>query len=102
MMEAWRPMLYADEDQQAKDSRDPVAPAKRSEEAMEKVHTKKLPDGSRVHSLRSLFDHLSAIVRNTCRCLNTLSESEDATFTIDTNPDATQKKAFDLLKTISV
>ncbi len=100
MMEAWRPMLYADEDQQAKDSRDPVAPAKRSDEAMEKVHTKQLPDGSRVHSLRSLFNHLSAIVRNTCRCLNT--RSNKAVFTMDTNPDATQKKALDLLKTISV
>jgi len=100
IMEAWRPMLYADEDQQAKDSRDPVAPAKRSEEAMKKVHTKQLPDGSRVHSLRSLFDHLSAIVRNTCRCVNT--HSDDATFTITTNPDPTQKKALDLLKTISV
>ncbi len=100
MMEAWRPMLYADEDQQAKDSRDPVAPAKRSEEAMEKVHTKQLPDGSRVHSLRSLFGHLAAIVRNTCRCLN--SRDDTATFTMDTNPDAVQKRAFDLLKTISV
>ena len=100
MMEAWRPMLYADEDQQAKDSRDPVAAAKRSDEAMGKVHTKQLPDGSRVHSLRSLFNHLSAIVRNTCRCLNT--RSNKAIFSMDTNPDATQKKALDLLKTISV
>jgi len=100
MMEAWRPMLYADEDQQAKDSRDPVASAKRSEEAMEKVRTKQLPDGSRVHSLHSLFNHLSTIVRNMCRCLKT--PSDNATFTMDTKPDATQKKAFDLLKTISV
>ena len=68
MAEAWRPMLYADEDQQAKDSRDPVAPAKRSEQALQKVHTKELPNGSRVHSWRSLLNHLSAIVRNTCRC----------------------------------
>ena len=30
MMEAWRPLLFADEDQQAKAKRDPVAPAKRS------------------------------------------------------------------------
>ncbi len=100
MTEAWRPLLYADEDQQAKASRDPVAPAKRSEQAMEKVHTRQLPDGSRVHSLRSLFKHLSAIVRNTCRCLNT--PCENSTFTMDTNPDATQKRAFDLLNTIGV
>jgi transposase len=100
MTEAWRPMLYADEDQQAKDSRDPVAPAKRSEEALKKVHTKELPDGSHVHSWRSLLNHLSAIVRNTCRCIN--SRDDNATFTMDTNPDDGQKRALDLLKTISV
>jgi len=100
MAEAWRPMLYADEDQQAKDSRDPVAPAKRSEQALQKVHTKELPNGSRVHSWRSLLNHLSAIVRNTCRCLN--NRDNDATFNMDTNPDAAQKRALDLLKTISV
>jgi hypothetical protein len=50
--------------------------------------------------LRSLLTHLSAIVRNTCRCPNT--RSEKATFTMDTNPDATQKMAFDLLKTITL
>ncbi|MGK0184493.1 MAG: transposase [Verrucomicrobiales bacterium] len=99
MMEAWRPMLYADEDKQAKETRDPVAPAERSEQALEKVHTKQLPDGSHVHSWRSLLRHLRGIVRNTCRCLN--SGHDTATFTMDTNPDATQKKALDLLKTIS-
>ena len=67
---------------------------------MQKVHSKELPDGSRAHSLRSLFDHLGAIVRNTCRPLGAGSDS--ATFTMDTNPDATQKKALDLLKTITV
>ena len=100
MVEAWRPLLYADEDQQAKDSRDPVAPATRSEAAMRKVHSKKLPDGTRVHSFRSLLYHLSAIVRNTCRCANTRSDA--ATFTIDTNPDPKQQAALDLLKTIRV
>ena len=34
MMEAWRPLLFSDEDQQAKARRDPVAPAKRSEAAL--------------------------------------------------------------------
>ncbi|MFO7658921.1 MAG: hypothetical protein R6W78_17810 [Bacteroidales bacterium] len=35
MMQAWRPLIYADEEQQAKASRDPVAPAKRSASAMQ-------------------------------------------------------------------
>jgi len=42
MLEAWRPLLYADEDQKSKDLRDPVAPAKRSGSAMKKVKTKRL------------------------------------------------------------
>lgn len=100
MMEAWRPILYADEDQQAKETRDPVAPAERSEQALEKVHTKQLPDGSRAHSWRSLLRHLSGIVRNTCRCLH--PGHDTATFTMETNPDATQRKALDLLKNISL
>ena len=99
MMEAWRPLLYADEDQRAKASRDPVAPAKRSEAAMQKVHTKQLADGSHVHTLRTLLDHLSGIVRNTCRCRDTQS---DTTFTMVTTPNRTQQMALDLLQTISV
>src|SRR5690606_38574937 len=37
MREAWRELLFADEDTQAKLSRDPVAPAQRSDEALRKV-----------------------------------------------------------------
>ncbi len=99
MMEAWRPLLYADEDQKAKDLRDPVAPAKRSDSAMKKVRTKRLDDGSRVYSFRSLLGHLGAIVRATCRCSggDTL-----ATFTMITRRNPKQQKAFDLLQTIHV
>jgi len=98
MMEAWRPLLYADEEQEAKASRDPVAPAKRSDSAMQKVHTKRLDDGSRVHSFRSLLVHLRAIVRVTCRCSG--EENKSSTFTMDTTPNSKQQKAFDLLQTI--
>ena len=68
-------------------------------EEVSRTLTKKLPDGSRVLSFRSLLNHLSAVVRNTCRCPNTRSA---AAFTIDTNPDPKQQRALDLLKTISV
>ena len=54
MMEAWRPLLFSGEDQQAKARRDPVAPAKRSEAALHKIQTKKLDDGSRASSFRKL------------------------------------------------
>jgi transposase len=100
MMEAWRPLLYADEDQKAKDLRDPVAPAKRSDSAMKKIKTKRLDDGSRVYSFRSLLDHLGAIVRATCQCSDGRDTSD--TFTMITRRNPKQQKAFDLLQTIRV
>jgi hypothetical protein len=45
---------------------DPVAPAKRSEAALQKVLTHTLPDGTPAHSLRTLLKDLGTIVRNTC------------------------------------
>jgi transposase len=99
MIDAWRPLLFADEDQEAKAVRDPVAPAKRSEAAMQKVHTKRLDDGSLVHSIQTLLGHLAAIVRNTCRCRG--AGPDDSTFDMDTTPDAKQRQALDLLKTIN-
>ena len=100
MMEAWRPLLYADEDQNLKALRDPVAAAKRSDSAMKKVSTKRLDDGSRVYSFQGLLDHLGAIVRATCRCPG--DNDTSATFTMITNPNSKQQKAYDLLKTIHV
>ncbi len=100
MIEAWRPLLFADEDQEAKASRHPVAPAKRSDAAMEKVHTKRLDDGSPVHSFRTLLDHLGEIVRNTCRCPN--AGPEAPTFHKSTSPNAKQQQALDLLRAISL
>ncbi len=100
MLEAWRPLLYADEDQQAKDLRDPVAPAKRSASAIKKVRTKRLDDGSRVYSFHGLLGHLAAIVRATCRCPG--EKDASATFTMITKRNSKQQKAFDLLQTIRV
>lgn len=67
---------------------------------MEKVHTKQLPNGSRVHSLRSLLRHLGGIVRNTCRCHG--ADPDAPTFTVDTTPNEKQQEALDLLQAITV
>ena len=100
MIEAWRPLLFCDEDQQAKASRDPVAPAGRSPAALRKVHSRTLDDGSETHSFRTLLKRLSSIVRNRCRIQGT---SHDApTFDVVTTPDAKQRRAYDLLETINV
>jgi transposase len=100
MIAAWRPLLFCDEDQQAKASRDPVAPAKRSTAALAKAASKSLADGSVVHSFHTLLHHLSAIVRNICR--RTGAHSDEATFTMNTPPNTKQRQALDLLKAIEV
>lgn len=100
MTEAWRPLLFADEDQEAKTSRDPVAPAERSDKAMSKVHSKRLDDGSTVHSFRTLLDHLGEIVRNKCYCPN--AGPDGPTFHKTTSPNTKQQQALDLLQSINV
>jgi transposase len=100
MREAWRPLLFADEDQAAKATRDPVAPAKRSEKALQKVHTKTLDDGTPAHSFRTLLQELSTIVSNECRARG--SSVDVPTFHIVTTPSPAQQRAYDLLKTITV
>ena len=98
MREAWRELLFADEDQEAKRRRDPVAAAKRSEKALEKVRTRKLPDGSVVHSFRTLLEDLATIVRNTCRTPGATDAT--ATFQIVTTASAPQQRALSLLDEI--
>ena len=100
MREAWRPLLFADEDQPAKATRDPVAPAARSEAALRKVHAKVLDDGTVVHSFRTLVTELSGIVRNVCRRQG--AGPDEPTFEILTTPDPKQQRAYDLLERITV
>jgi len=100
MMQAWRPLLFADEQQAAKAQRDPVAPAKRSPSALRKVSSKTLDDGTPAHSFGSLLHHLSAVVRNVCRRPG--APPHEPTFTLDTTPDAKQQQALELLKTLAV
>jgi hypothetical protein len=54
MGEAWRSLLFADEDQARLAERDPVAPATRSDAALAKLASKRLADGSLAHSFRTL------------------------------------------------
>jgi transposase len=99
MREAWRPLLFADEDLAAKSTRDAVAPAKRSEAAEAKVVTKTLPDGTPAHSFRTLLELLSTIVRNTCRTPG--APAGAPTFAVVTTASAEQQRALDLLEKIA-
>ena len=100
MLAAWREMLFSDEDQQAKQSRDPVAPAKRSDKAMQKVHTHRLDDGTEAESFRTLLENLGTIVRNVCR--RKQAPKGEASFTITTTPNERQQRALDLIQRIPV
>ena len=96
--EAWRELMFADIDQAAKATRDPVAPAQRSELALDKVASCKVDDGTPAHSFSTLMAELGGIVRNTCR---TPSAGPDAPmFDIVTTPNPTQRHALDLIKQI--
>ena len=100
MRQAWRELMFTDEDQAAKQVRDPVAPAKRSEAAMKKAQSHTLEDGSPTHSFQTLMALLQTVVRNTCR---SKSDSENApTFQITTTPNEKQKRAFMLLDQIEM
>jgi transposase len=99
MREAWRSMLFADEDQNAKAKRDPVAPAKRSAKAERKAVTHELEDGTTAHSFRTLMQDLTGIVRNTC--CSPGGGPDAPTFTITTTPSPTQRRALDLLEAIA-
>ena len=100
LIEAWHPLLFADEDQAAKATRDPVAPATRSAAALEKVRTHSRSDGEPVHSLRTLIAELATLVRNTCRTPGALEHP--ATFDILTTPTPLQRRAFELIDQIVV
>ena len=98
MREAWRALTFADTEQAAKATRDPVAPAQRSDSAQAKASKHQLPDGSSVHSWRTLMLELSTLARNTCR---TPGAGPDApSFQVTTQANPTQQKAFDLIQTI--
>ena len=74
--------------------------SKRSEAAMRKIQTKKLDDGSPASSFRTLLRLLSNIVRNKCRSPG--AASSDMTFDVTTSPDSKQRRAYELLKGITV
>ena len=100
MRQAWRELMFTDEDQKAKTTRDPVTPAKRSGKAMKKVQSHTLDDGSQVHSFQTLMKELESIVRNTCRAPQ---GSEDApTFQMTTIPSEKQRRALELIGEIKM
>ena len=100
LREAWREVLFADEDQAAKRTRDPVAPAKRSPAALRKVSRRHLDDGTPVHSVATLLADLATVVRNTCRTPN--AGDSAPSFQITTTLTPNQTRVMELLDNIAV
>ncbi len=100
MREAWRELLFADTDQEAKATCDPVAPARRSAAAERKASTHTLDDGTPAHSFATLMDELSTIVRNTCR--SPQAGDNAPTFHVTTQPNPKQRRAIELIQQITL
>ena len=100
MREAWRELMYADTEQAAKATRDPVAPAKRSTSAHAKAVSHALPDGSPAHSFATLMAQLATIVRNTCRAPH--AGPDAPTFDLTTTPGPIHQRAFALIDQIKL
>jgi hypothetical protein len=99
LREAWRELMFADTEQHAKATRDPVAPAERSTSAQSKAVTHILADGTPAHSFSTLMAELATIVRNTCRAPHV--EPDAPTFEVTTTAGATQQRAMELVQAIT-
>ncbi len=90
---AWAPLLFRDEARPV--DPDPVAPAVRSEAALAKAHTQRLPDGSPVHSFRTLLADLRTLTRNRVKVSGT---PDEAAFDRLATPTSLQAHALALLE----
>lgn len=77
-------MIFGDEDQEANKIRDPVAPAKRSENALPKVHNHRLEDGTEANGFRTILANRSGSYRHIWRRKG--ASGREPTFTITTIP----------------
>jgi len=90
---AWAPLLFRDEERPELD--DPVAPAVRSDAALAKAHTQRLPDGTPVHSFRTLLSELGTLTRNR---VVPVGAPDEAAFEITAIPTPLQARALSLLE----
>jgi len=89
---AWASLLFRDQQTPVND--DPVAKAHRSDKALEKASTQQLQDGSPVHSLRTLLDHMRTLSRDT---MSASSDAAATTFKVIGQPTPLQARALALL-----
>jgi hypothetical protein len=90
--QAWAPLLFKDEEPPL--AADPVAPARRSAAAQDKASSQRLPDGTPVHSLRTLLRELASLTRNRVRALG----ADGAEFEMLSTPTPLQARALALIR----
>jgi transposase len=95
LRQAWRELTFHDEHPPHRP--DPVAKATRSPDANRKAATKTTSSGHSAHSLRDLLADLATQTRNTIRVADS-----PASFTKLTQPTPLQRRALELLDTITV
>ncbi|MFQ5505982.1 MAG: transposase, partial [Planctomycetota bacterium] len=98
MQEAWRPLLFFDEEAWTRTRQNPVAAAKRSRSALRKATTKTTGAGKAVHSFRTLLAELGGIVCNVCRRKGAGPDEPPVKMATKRNP--VQSQALDLLNSI--
>jgi transposase len=98
MQEAWRSLLFSDEEAWLRERADVVAPAQRSASALQKVRTRRTESGDEVHSFRTLLADLATVTSNSCRRRD--ANAGEPTFTIFTTPTEQQRNAIALLDVI--
>ena len=88
------PILFRDDDKTSAEAKrtTPVAPALRSERALDKIHTKRTENGEPVHSFQTLMRDLATICANKVQ-----PNTSDLAFTVITTPTTLQHRALDLL-----
>ncbi len=98
MRQALAPLLFHDEELAVdRERRDPVAPAKPSEQVRRKKALRVDAEGLPLHSFGSLLQELSTLCRNTCRLA---SQPSAPTFDQLTEPTPLHRRAFELLENV--
>ena len=102
MCEAWRPLLFADEElAERRRTGGPVAPAEPSASARRKKATRTAADGTPAHSFRTLLEDLARVAHNNCRSKGEQGP-QPCEFELDTQLNAEQTRAMELLKEIQI
>ena len=94
MREAWRPLLFADEELgERTPTRDPVAAAS----ANRNKATRRAAVGTPLHSFRTLLEDLASVTRNVC-CAKGQRGTRPTEFELDTQLRAEHAHALEFLK----